>query len=158
MEDTNLPVNEVPVTKPKDLSELRTMLEASIANKTNKRKMSKIINRSSFNLDEEVSLDVKRWLMPKLRALSMPITEFVALVGISRATLYLYFKDDIRPSIKVFQKMCEVLKCDYETNVKEIIVKKVGRPPETHFKVLTSRAAILAYKELAARESATKKA
>jgi len=141
-----------------DLDKLRTTILDSLADGKDRRRLNKIINRTSFGLDEELTLDIKGWLVPRLKKIDLPVTEFVVKVGISRATLYLYYHDTIRPSVKVFRKMCEVLNCDYEESVKLIIVRKHGRPAEDHYKVLSMRAAVVTVKELVVDEPTQKEA
>lgn len=53
--------------------------------------------------------NIKQWLLPKLDARRLSVEQFANLSGLSKATIYFYMSDRIRPDLESMGAMCKTL-------------------------------------------------
>ena len=68
------------------------------------------------------------WMTAKMEARDMTVEELAEAVGISKATIYAYWKDKQRPSLDSMIAICKVFHCNLEEGLAQYTAVDIGRP------------------------------
>lgn len=68
------------------------------------------------------------WLLPKLRDRKLSVEKFANFVGVSRAAVYHWLKDETRPDPETMVSVCQVLGVPLEEGLRQYTPRPEGRP------------------------------
>jgi transcriptional regulator with XRE-family HTH domain len=72
--------------------------------------------------------NLELWMTAKMEARDMTVEEVAEAAGLSKATIYAYWKDKQRPGLDSIIAICKVFNCKLEEGLAQYTAVDMGRP------------------------------